>query len=213
MDTLKPFPAVHITDWPGGLKTVEEAAEAIGISGDRLLWLADGRYVPHFRIDGGKPFFKIPELKKWAATNLLEYVPARELPSPVRITIDPPKADYRNVPNSLRQVAGLRELTNELYRSGIYFLCLENELVYVGQSVNVIGRITSHVASKNFDRVFFLAWPPDDLTRIEAALIRALKPKLNGVVPSSKTEHDQQIMASIIIEKIEALDGIDRKEG
>lgn len=77
-------------EWPTGLKSLEDAARDLGISVDRLMGLADGGYAPHFRVDGGPPQFKIGDLKRWAAVNLVDHVYGRDLPSPVRIIAPAP---------------------------------------------------------------------------------------------------------------------------
>jgi hypothetical protein len=171
----------YTNEWPVGLKTLEEAARDLGISADRLGGLADGGYAPHYRIDGGAPYFKIAELKRWAAVNLVERVNRRDLPAPIRI-IAPAEVvtDFRRVPASLREIVGLCDITDECLRTGIYFLCRDGALLYVGQSVNAAGRIAEHYRRYEFETVYFLPWPADDLNRMEAALIRALRPPMNG---------------------------------
>ena len=82
-------------------------------------------------------------------------------------------------------------------RCGVYFLCKGDEVVYVGQSTNVIQRVASHMAEvsnpkidptapimrKKFDRAFFLKCETGDLDRLEGAFIRIFEPKANGRGP------------------------------
>jgi hypothetical protein len=75
--------------------------------------------------------------------------------------------------------------------SGVYFLVRAARVVYVGQSVNVVARIATHLADpkKTFERVAFL--PVDDpgmLTPVEQFFIFTLDPPLNGVKPSAANE-------------------------
>jgi hypothetical protein len=63
--------------------------------------------------------------------------------------------------------------------SGVYFLCLDGDVVYVGQSIAVGVRVGSHAGSKPCDRIFALPVPPSELDAVEGAFIRILKPRLN----------------------------------
>ena len=191
------------TEWPSNLISLEQAAPAISISCERLQLLADGGFAPHYRIDGGPPMFRVAELRRWAGANLVEQVEGRELPAPIRvITAAPRILDYRKVPTGLREVIGLCDVTDEIKRTGIYFLCRDGCLLYVGQSINVAARVTEHYRRYEFDSVLFLPWPGDDLNRIEAALIRELRPPLNGKsangkMIASRSEIDALTIASI----------------
>jgi hypothetical protein len=91
---------------------------------------------------------------------------------------------------------GLRDATPLLeICSGIYFLCQYGQLVYIGQSVQLASRISTHRAHKEFDRIFFLPWPRFDLNRIETALIKILRPPLNGTFKDSEaTEADRELL-------------------
>ncbi len=180
-------PAHKITtltcDFPTGLINAGEAAAKSGLSTKRLLELAADDYVPHWRIDGGEPLFKIGDLKRWCARNLVSESKGLDLPRrPVSIVIEPDPADATIVPGALREVENLRDISAaiRLATSGIYFLCYASQIVYIGQSVSAISRIQSHIDQKQFDQAFLLPWPRCDLDRLEGALIRHLRPPLNG---------------------------------
>lgn len=66
--------------------------------------------------------------------------------------------------------------------SGVYFLIEGNEIVYVGQSIDVYNRVTSHAlkGEKVFDRYAYIEVNPDDLNEVEADYIVVMGPKLNG---------------------------------
>lgn len=191
MKTLHKISALS-TEWPGNLQSAADVAPDLGLSADRLIGLADAGFAPHYRIDGGSPLFKKVEVKRWAAANLLQKIDGHSLPEPVRVVLPASRVtDVRNVPPSIREIVGLCDISAECLRCGIYFLCSNAELLYIGQSKNAIARVGSHAAQasvgiaregkvKNFTRVYFLPWPADDLDRVEAALIRTLTPPLNG---------------------------------
>ncbi len=61
----------------------------------------------------------------------------------------------------------------------VYFLLLAGDVVYVGKTVNLVGRIEQHLEDgKSFDRVDFLP-VGDRLEECEAAFIKLLRPPLN----------------------------------
>lgn len=66
--------------------------------------------------------------------------------------------------------------------SGIYFLIQDNEIVYVGQSVNVLRRIGTH-ADKKFDAFAFVPCDKKALDKLETLYIHLLRPPLNGEYP------------------------------
>lgn len=63
--------------------------------------------------------------------------------------------------------------------TGVYFLIDGEEVVYVGQALNVYSRIGQHV-EKRFDRYAFVPCSAPALDRLESLYIHCLRPKLNG---------------------------------
>ena len=65
--------------------------------------------------------------------------------------------------------------------SGVYFLCKNNRIVYIGRSINVFGRVSEHrnYWRENFDYAYFIEVDEDDLVEAEAALIRKIRPPMN----------------------------------
>ncbi len=67
----------------------------------------------------------------------------------------------------------------------LYFLLDGYEVVYVGQTKNIVQRIQSHRKDKIFDGVQFLRMPPRFHPLVlESAFIKKMNPKLNRVVGS-----------------------------
>jgi hypothetical protein len=194
--------------WPGELIGLDVAAKLIGITEGRLCTLADGRYAPHFRIDGGAPKFKATELKQWAATALVERCDGELLPSIVKVISDAPRPqDWRSLPESIRHISDLRDVSDVIHRSGVYFLCSGDEVLYIGKSANIHGRIGQHAHRRQFDKAYFLPWPADDLDKIEAALIRAISPVENGknkngnyLSCASKFDGEEALVSSVFEE-------------
>lgn len=86
----------------------------------------------------------------------------------------------------LSKCEGVVELPCLNYTSGIYFLINEeDEIVYIGQSVNVISRVDEHrrgVMGAHFCRILFL--PIDNASKplleyVEAKFIERIRPQLN----------------------------------
>ena len=63
--------------------------------------------------------------------------------------------------------------------SGVYFLVQDQEVVYVGQSVNIYSRIAQH-PDKKFDKYAFVPCEVELLDKLESLYIHMLKPRLNG---------------------------------
>lgn len=63
---------------------------------------------------------------------------------------------------------------------GVYFLINDDQVVYVGQSLNVYSRIAQHKNNKQFERFAFIPCPPTVLDRLESIYIHCLRPTLNG---------------------------------
>ena len=63
--------------------------------------------------------------------------------------------------------------------AGVYFLLDGEEVVYVGQAVNVHARISQH-RDKSFSRYAFVPCPRECLDKLESLYIHCLRPRLNG---------------------------------
>lgn len=62
---------------------------------------------------------------------------------------------------------------------GVYFLIDGDEIVYVGQSINIMVRISTH-NDKKFDRYAYIACDKSSLDFLESIYIHFLRPRLNG---------------------------------
>ena len=83
--------------------------------------------------------------------------------------------------------------------SNIYFLSFNNEIVYIGKSVNLFSRISGHLVEdvKMFDKVYYIKVQNSYLNKIELACIRYFQPKLNRTSVVDPTEDDLKIVKSI----------------
>jgi len=87
----------------------------------------------------------------------------------------------RKIPETL---VSLRDQLNEYrptkYPPSVYFLILNGEIVYVGQTTNLKARIRAHRSEgKVFGRVLYLPTPKARLDQVEARFIRELRPPCN----------------------------------
>ena len=64
-------------------------------------------------------------------------------------------------------------------RCGIYFLVKDDEIIYIGQSINIPARLAQHV-NKHFDRVFVLECSQSELNTVERIYLNHFRPRLNG---------------------------------
>lgn len=73
--------------------------------------------------------------------------------------------------------------------SGIYYLIDNDEIVYIGQSIRVYGRVLTHIKerSKQFNRFAWISIKAEQLNVSEAAQIVAHNPKYNrwALLPSN----------------------------
>jgi hypothetical protein len=161
------------------LVTAEFIAEKNHIRVERINELAESGFIPHWNVDG-KPMFDRTEARKWIEANLAERNGGKVVPSHICLISERVSPNLEDIPQVLRNVRGLIDMTDVLgAHSGIYFLLFDEEVVYVGQSASVCRRIGQHAGVKEFNRVLFMAWPAGDLNRIERAFICALKPPYN----------------------------------
>lgn len=167
--------------WPAGLKTAEQLSEALqgAIKPERLLQLAESGFCPHYKIEAKEPMFKSLETRAWLAKNILTHNEGQGLPITINVAVKNKIESLVQPPKSIRFNKDIIPINAILYPPGVYFLCLGKDVVYVGQSLNVLGRLSSHIKEKNFDRVYLLPVPKQELDSVEGALIRLLKPPLN----------------------------------
>jgi hypothetical protein len=65
----------------------------------------------------------------------------------------------------------------------VYFLLNKNEIVYVGQTLNIEQRLRAHCRDKKFERVSYIKVLKRDLNYTEAYYIVKFRPPYNQIVP------------------------------
>ena len=138
----------------------------------------DGDFIPHYIINGIKGFSST-EFLEWVKENLVHHNAGHKI---VTNFTSYPQADKKpkDVPNEL---IGIKEKLKELGSPPpcVYFLIDVNEIVYVGQSINVYNRIATHNSEKKkiFTRVLYIPVCEDEMGKIERHYINSLDPKYN----------------------------------
>ena len=90
------------------------------------------------------------------------------------------------------EVKKTRQLLSSVTKPALYFLYDGEELVYIGQSREVLGRIATHIrlGEKVFDSFAIVHVPDAELLDIERENIREYRPKYNSL---SNLDNDQQL--------------------
>ena len=86
-------------------------------------------------------------------------------------------------PNLIQKIAGAKDITERLRPIiGVYIICDQMTVLYVGQSVDVLSRVKHHksIYHRSRSTVYVVRCPEYQLNELEGALIRALEPIHNG---------------------------------
>lgn len=88
-------------------------------------------------------------------------------------------------PENIRKLKNLKSfgLSENIKKSGVYFLCDNGFLNYIGQSINIRNRVYTHIrdGKKKFDSVYYITIEEISLSQIEKVLINKFAPPLNIV--------------------------------
>lgn len=97
--------------------------------------------------------------------------------------------DRGSLPLRLRRFQNLCDITDEMDRTGIYFLCRDGLLEYIGQSVHVGSRGRAHFREQEiknrqqYDTMLYIPCLQEQLLSAEGAFIRKLEPRCNSRRP------------------------------
>lgn len=166
-----------------------KAIEIIGING--LLELAKNGKCPHYILTNPLTnetsiWFATAEINDWFNHNYVHRVESNYGANHRFILFEetefkPRKEDV--IPRELLAISELYKLPLHILNTppGIYFLCLDGKIKYIGQAVNVAYRISSHLKEnvKSFDTVYFIKCPINKLDETEGSLIRHFRPEYN----------------------------------
>ena len=133
-------------------------------------------YIPCYHVGKNKGY-KIQEVSNWIKEHLITAYNGSKILTKFNVTLNTAKK-----PTVLPE-----ELTNhdgDLYEYSVvppcvYFLIDSGQIVYVGQSVNLGGRLVQHKINKEYNRVLYMPIELERLDEIERFFIETLDPKYN----------------------------------
>jgi hypothetical protein len=108
--------------------------------------------------------------KEWVNHNLIVRRQGKHIGAGMLtvVTITAPSKDTSTVPVELAAIAGMLiplsvQSAESIGCPGVYFLCHDQKVVYVGQSADVLRRVGAHIGDRSFDSVWFVRVPLSDL--------------------------------------------------
>jgi hypothetical protein len=164
------------------LLTAEDLAKKLRglMTLEDIKFYAEHNWMPHYSYGAETTAFNFKEVTTWMRNNLykhegktlpINYVRLKHTPIAKNIITNPPE-EIKNESDLIQVPAG--------YPPGVYFLCQDKDIVYVGQTGNLGSRLAQHLQDKVFDNVYFI--PTENCGQVEADYIRKLKPKYNKVL-------------------------------
>lgn len=194
------------------LKTASELKSKLGkfLTTPQLIDLANRKIVPHYILTN--PFsgeesvwFISSEVDAWIRRYIREVnvIPQTELIFINYNTNECKIESHDIVPDELSMIKNLCKLPKVKINTppGIYFLCNNKKIVYIGKAINVGDRIAEHVRErmKKFDSVYFVCCHIDQLTSIETACIKFFKPQYNvAAINGSVKEKEKKIITDFL---------------
>ena len=145
-----------------------------------ILNFARNRYMPYHELGGSQVGYRYEEVVKWIIKNATRYSYGGDdvHPSIIRFRSRVRKESKQIIPDALKDIANLSAMEIG-YPPSVYFLCQDERVVYVGQSVNPSARIPQHYKDKKFNKVYLLPVSEHKLLEVEHRYIRQFEPLYN----------------------------------
>jgi len=137
----------------------------------------DGNFIPHYIVNGAKAF-RTKDVCQWVIENLVSYNEGNKIITKF-ISYPQKNNTTKSIPPQLIGIKG------DLQEVGppppcVYFLIDVNEIVYVGQTINIYSRLLDHERSnKIYTRALYIPVCKDELEKVERGFINSLVPKYN----------------------------------
>ena len=158
------------------------------VSEERIVELTLSGHFPCIWYDGKNPNY----ILKQSMIYIRDYLLSPQIGKKVEIKILKEPSDGKikpeEIPKELSVLDGLCKYDHTYYKPCVYFLIRDKVIVYIGQSVNLPNRISSHEHDKFFDEVYYIAIPKDQLLFVESELIKRIKPIYNSTHGSPRRE-------------------------
>jgi hypothetical protein len=175
------------------------------ISPQQLVELAKNKVCPHYLVMNPSTkeehYYFIPsELEEWLVQNHIKLIDGSFFPEIKFLEFTPIKP-INEIPLEISAIKDLFEIPFEAINTppGIYFLCLNNMIQYIGQAINIGNRVIHHFKEDKipFNSIYWIQCPLNRLDALEAALIRKLKPAYNKLVPLRSDKLDELLLTGI----------------
>lgn len=125
----------------------------------------------------------VPTVRKMVANGALKLNKCGLIPiHQIDLYLDSIKVDCirQEIENNLLDYDEIiKEADGNKILCGIYFLINQNDVVYIGQSVNIHSRIAQHKNNKKFDKFSYIECGKPELSHLEVKYIKKFKPKYN----------------------------------
>lgn len=192
------------------LKTVDELKCRIKdfLNGKDILELAEKKLIPHYILihpvtKKEQVYFITSEVNDWYQQHYIRREDHFYEQSITILSFDYNAYKIREndcVPAELSRIRHLFKLPSHEVSIPpvIYFLCKNNRIVYIGQSIKLHTRISDHKKEnlKDFDNVYFFPCKFDCLNSTELSLIKHFKPPLNDKIGNTGGK-DALILSSL----------------
>lgn len=161
-------------------RTINTIADVASYEIRNNRWRAHVRRYGHQR---SATFNSIEEAQRWALAEEQEIFKAlgvqAKLHRPALLPTHEELARLDDARGLLLDRAGVASLPRLAPGCGVYFLFSGDEIVYVGQSVNVFARVAGHFVYKSFDSFAFVPCRHDQRLALESHYIKLFSPALN----------------------------------
>ncbi len=176
------------------LKTVDQLKGRYKdfISNEDITRLASEKKIPHYvlthPITGNSYFYFVPaEVDSWFLNNYVKHERHfyEQKLTFLAFDYDCYKiTEEDNLPLELTAIKGLYKFPVTKHSGtppAIYFLCRDQKVVYIGQSINMGERMMEHLkhSEKKFTDIYFFPCHQENLLKFETALIRQFRPEYN----------------------------------
>lgn len=158
----------------------------------------------HFRLAPKELHKLLYDKEKKLEITLLEFDPSQNSYGSLvisRYLFDEMKRLYDVYSDKITPIEEIRlkkGMTLSIMRSSyVYFLFDGNSLVYIGQTVNLNGRIGEHIKTKKFDSVYWEEFKEHELSIMEAMYINIYGGKYNIVKYKDTIEIVKKIIEKI----------------
>lgn len=142
------------------------------------------------------------EIKEWIEQNLIRVQQGMKFVNLQVLNTEKHLArSTDNIPYSLSAVRNLYRIDTSIFTgSGIYFLCKDGVIKYIGKSVCVSSRVGAHLSegSKDFSEIFYIPAPTTEIDDLEKAFIHYFLPEYNAGSRGRLTPAEREVVESLL---------------